>query len=163
MVAVGFALIVIKGRGTFEDVGLNFAGMMAPLVAFAPTTDVLDNGTGCWSEAPPAFPRGRLTTASGGVVHVKQGLAPWVTANIDNNIPALICAGAIGLLAAGAIAWWVNRNPNRPNARRISDGAMVSLIFAAVVIVIVGLLYVTWEAFYSQAHGWAALLMFAGL
>ena len=162
MVAVGFALIVIKGRGTFEDVALNFAGMMAPLVAFAPTTDVLDDGTGCWSEPPPAFPRGALTTEPGVVGDVEEGLASWVTANIDNNIPALIWAGAIGLLAAAAITWRVNRNP-KTNAGRIGAGAKVSLAFAAVVVAAVGLLYKTWDHFYSQAHGLAAVLMFAGL
>ena len=36
LVAVGLSLIVIKGEG-HEDVYLNIAGMLAPVVAFVPT------------------------------------------------------------------------------------------------------------------------------
>jgi hypothetical protein len=39
MIAVGLSLIVYKGRA-WEDACLNFAGMLAPVVAVVPTTDV---------------------------------------------------------------------------------------------------------------------------
>lgn len=40
--------IVIKSWTTFADFCLNFAGMLAPVVAIAPTTDVGN----CWSVEP---------------------------------------------------------------------------------------------------------------
>src|SRR6266705_2138388 len=52
MIAVGLVLIVYKGRRPGEDVCLNFAGMLAPVVAVAPTTDVGK----CWSIAPSPLP-----------------------------------------------------------------------------------------------------------
>ncbi|MDP8988060.1 MAG: hypothetical protein M3N11_06900, partial [Actinomycetota bacterium] len=48
IIAVGFSLIVIKGRGMLEDTALNFAGIFAPIVAVAPTTNVGN----CWSLKP---------------------------------------------------------------------------------------------------------------
>src|SRR5918996_3258587 len=52
LIAVSLSLIVYKGRSTWEDASLNFAGMLAPVVAVAPTTDV---GC-CWSIAPSPLP-----------------------------------------------------------------------------------------------------------
>src|SRR5262245_35426474 len=48
LVAVGLGLIVIKGSTWFEDATLNIAGMFAPVVAFAPTSDA----GSCWSVQP---------------------------------------------------------------------------------------------------------------
>ena len=45
MMAVGLALIAYKGRSWGRHPRLNFAGMLAPAVAIARTTDM---GT-CWS------------------------------------------------------------------------------------------------------------------
>lgn len=52
MIAVGLSLIVYKGRTPLEDTFLNFAGMLAPVVAIAPTTDI----GSCWSIAPSPLP-----------------------------------------------------------------------------------------------------------
>lgn len=159
MVAVGFALIVIKGRGVFEDACLNFSGMMAPLVAFAPTTDVrdpaadqLDDVTeGCWSVAPRSFPR----------VGDTDDLATWVTAKIDNNIEALLWAGAVGLSAAIVIVA-ISRKP-KTEAARFGLGAIISLLLAAVVLAVVWIAKERWDDFDHHAHGIAAIAMFVGL
>ncbi|RLV50409.1 hypothetical protein D9V37_05005 [Nocardioides mangrovicus] len=44
LVAIGVCLVVIKGTGSAEDVLLNLAGMMAPLVALVPTPYVQQCG-----------------------------------------------------------------------------------------------------------------------
>lgn len=159
MVAVGFALIVIKGRGVFEDIWLNFSGMMAPLVAFAPTTDVrdpaadeLDDVTeGCWSVAPRSFPR----------VGTTNDLADWLTAKIDNNIEALLLAGAVGL-AAAIVVVAISRKP-KTEAARFGLGAIISLLLAAGVLAVVLFAKVRWDDFDHRAHGYAAVAMFVGL
>ena len=79
MLAVALALIAYKGKRPGEDICLNFAGMLAPIVAVAPTTDV----GRCWSIPPIPLP-----------VNNDGSLAGWVVANIDNNIHALLFAGS---------------------------------------------------------------------
>ena len=83
LMAVGLCLIAIKGSTTWEDATLNAAGMLAPIVAVVPTSDV---GT-CWSQTPRPLP-----------VNDDGQLADWVVANIDNNITALIVTGIVGLV-----------------------------------------------------------------
>ena len=159
MLAVGFALLVIKGRGAFEDFGLNFAGMMAPIVAFAPTTDFQDRADACWSEEPKTFPRTPVNPdGSGGQ------LEAWVTAQVDNNISALLWAGGIGLLLALAIAgitYWAGKRRNETSG--FGKGAVVTWVLTAAVVLAVALAYNHWDDFYSQAHGIAAVAMFVGL
>src|SRR5680860_326649 len=48
LVVTGVAMIAIKGQGV-EDLMLNIAGMLAPVVAFVPTQNVSE---GCWSSPP---------------------------------------------------------------------------------------------------------------
>lgn len=146
MMAVGFALIAYKGEHSLEDICLNFAGMLAPVVAVAPTTDV----GRCWSVAPNPLP-------------VQNGsLAPWVATNVDNNFYALLIAGAIGLLVAVLIAIRVNRG-NRAPEERIESGTIWSLVVTGVALFIGWMLIRSWGDFNTRAHGFAALLMFVFL
>jgi hypothetical protein len=146
MIAVGFSLIVYKGRG-WEDVWLNFAGMLAPVVAVAPTIDL----GRCWSVVPNPPPR----TADG-------SLAEWVVTNIDNNIYALLIAGSIGLLVAFVTAVWPNRSL-RPLVAKDTRSTTLSLVATAGALVVVWLLIQNWGDFDTRAHGYAALLMFVFL
>ena len=82
MMAVGLALIVYKGRKWPEDLCLNIAGLLAPIIAVAPTTDVGP----CWSVRPIPLP-----------VRPNDTLAAWVKDNINNNFYALLYAAVIGL------------------------------------------------------------------
>lgn len=83
MFVVGLALIVYKGRSPWEDNWLNLAGMLSPVVAVVPTTDI---GT-CRSVAPlPA-----------------DTLPAWVAPSIDNNLWALWISGVAGLVVAVAV------------------------------------------------------------
>ena len=73
LVAVGVCLVALKGADEREDVLLNVAGMLAPVVAFVPTPDVGE----CSS-----IPVVRGDTA----------------AYVENNVGALFVAGALGVL-----------------------------------------------------------------
>ena len=141
MIPVGFSLIVIKGRGTFEDIFLNSAGMLAPVVAVAPTTDVGD----CSSVDPSPLP----------------GRADFV-ATIDNNFYALLIAGAVGLGVAFIIAVLVNESVRAP-FEKVEKGTSLSLLVSAVALLGGWWLIENWSDFYSKAHGYAAVAMFVFL
>jgi len=147
MIAVGLALIVYKGRSNWEDVSLNFAGMFAPAVAIAPTTDVGD----CWSIPPSPLP-----------VNEDGSLADWVLTNIDNNFYALLIAGGIGLAVAAAVAMMVNRSVRAPLV--IGErGTRVSLAITGLLLLLGWWLIQNWDEFNTRAHGYAAVFMFVFL
>ena len=136
LMAVGLSLIVIQGRTTTVDICLNFAGMLAPVVAVVPTTNVGE----CWSLPPNPLP-----------VDEDGSLADWVVANIDNNVQALLVTGIVGLLIAAAIAH------SRSNSVRW--GLAVTLAF----LVLAWLAFRYWDDFDLRSHAIAAIGMFAFL
>ena len=144
LLAIGLCLIAIKGSTVWEDATLNAAGMLAPIVAVVPTTDV---GT-CWSQRPPSFP----VTDDG-------ELAGWVVANIDNNVTALIVTGIAGLLIAAVVASIATRN-----LRAIAEIGPVrmrlSLLSAMAFLVAGAVVFALWDDFDTRAHGVAAVGMF---
>lgn len=143
LMAIGLCLIVIKGSTTFEDATLNAAGMLAPIVAVVPTTDV---GI-CWSRAP-------------GQVPINDGvLAPWVTENIDNNVTALLITGITGLLVAAVIASIATSNV-KAIAEVGEPGMRLGLLAAMIFLLSGAVLFVAWDDFDTRAHGIAAVLMF---
>ncbi len=146
LITVGFALIVIKGRTTWVDVALNFAGMLAPLVAVAPTTNV---GT-CWSVDPPASP-----------LNPDGTLAGWVVANIDNNVAALLATGIVGL-----VAWLVivaATGGLGAIAQAGSTSLRLGLVATAVFIAVVWAAFRFWDDFDERAHALAAVTFFVFL
>jgi hypothetical protein len=152
MFAVGLALIVYRGRRPWEDFFLNVAGMLAPVVAVAPTTDV----GRCWS-VPPGPPP----------VEADGSLAGWVVTNIDNNFDALLIAGVIGFIVSLGLAVLATRaadQPIRGSIGRTVDLATRLSLAATVVILIAGWwLSRHWSDFDTKAHGYSAVLMFAFL
>ncbi|HEX6338375.1 MAG TPA: hypothetical protein VFZ85_15550 [Jiangellaceae bacterium] len=147
MIAVGLSLIVYKGRSNWEDVSLNFAGMFAPVVAVAPTTDVGD----CWSVPPTPLP-----------VNEDGSLAGWVLTNIDNNFYALLIAGGVGLAVAAGVAMMVNRSARAPLVVG-ERGTRVSLAVTGLLLLFGWWLIQNWDGFNTHAHGYAAVLMFVFL
>jgi len=147
MIAVGLALIVYKGQSNREDVSLNFAGMFAPVVAVAPTTDVGD----CWSIPPNPLP-----------VNEDGSLADWVVTNIDNNFYALLIAGGVGLAVAAGVAMLVNRSVRAPLVMG-ERGTRVSLAVTGLLLLFGWWLIQNWDGFTTHAHGYAAALMFVFL
>jgi hypothetical protein len=145
--AVGFALIVVKGRTTWEDVCLNGAGLLAPVVALAPTTDV----GRCWSVQPEPLP-----------VMPDGSLAGWVVTNIDSNFYALLVAGAVGLGVAAVVAVAVNRSLRAP-VKKEDRGTTLSLAATGLVLLLGWWAIERWDEFYTRAHGFSAVLMFVFL
>lgn len=143
MVAIGFALIVIKGRNSIEDVLLNCAGMLAPVVAIAPTMDV----GACWSVPPTPRP------------FVHGALAPWVVANVRNNFDALLIAGAFGLIVAFLIGTVVNRGLSS-TIEKVERGTRLSLAATAAALLLGWVLIEFWGDFFTKAHGFSAVGMF---
>jgi len=143
LLAIGLCLIVIKGSTTWEDATLNAAGMLAPVVAVVPTTDVGE----CWSVEPVAQPV------------IDGELQPWVLANVDNNIAALLIAGIVGLVVAAIIASIATRN-----VRAVAEVGAVAMrlgLLGAMLFLLAGAaLFVWWDDFPTRSHGFAAVLMF---
>lgn len=146
LMAIGASLLAIKGRRGWEDISLNVAGMLAPVVAVIPTSDA----GGCWSIEPSPLPK------------VDGELAGWVVANIDNNVRALFIAGIIGLVVGAIIAGLAKRDvlgAARAGSRDMRIGLVVTLV-----VLLVGLgLHLWWDGFNTRAHGFAAVLMFVAL
>ncbi|HVL06533.1 MAG TPA: hypothetical protein VM388_11125 [Acidimicrobiales bacterium] len=161
LMAIGLSLIVIKGNTGWEDVLLNVAGMLAPVVALVP----IGNPGTCWSIEPSPLPTLR-NPATGDLE-----LAAWVERNIENNIQALLWAGAAALLAAAviaAVAFAVGAR--RGEQRTLADlprgphrGTFLSLVAALAFLVAGAALFATWDRFEENAHGLAAYAMFGCL
>jgi hypothetical protein len=73
LIAVGVCMVVLKGSTEGEDILLNLAGMLAPVVALVPTPS-----------------KGRCFSVA--------GAQPDIAANVANNIPAIFLAGLAGLV-----------------------------------------------------------------
>ena len=80
LVAIGLALVVIKGRDRRgEDVLLNLAGLLAPVIAVVPTPIATHDGPAGRSSVPASYVPG-----------------------VDNNIQALL---VLGTVVVGVVAW----------------------------------------------------------
>ena len=148
MVAIGFALIVIKGRTGWEDIALSLAGVMAPLVAFVPTTDDL-NGV-CRQQL---FDAGRYRPDPAGSL--------FVHASANNNLHAVVFTGyvAIGLaLVAPAYRWLRGRSLEKYN-----ESFWIAIILGFAAAVGGSILLHTWWNTLRQGHAIFACLMFGFL
>ena len=102
LVAIGVSLIAIKGSTDVEDMLLNVAGVLAPIVAFVPTSTPSPN---CSS------------TAFAGVD---------AKAYIDNNVLAFAIGGGIAI----AIAYVVARVMGKARIRKVDPPSVVGLVFS---------------------------------
>lgn len=99
LVAIGVCMIVLKGTTEAEDILLNVAGMLAPVVAVVPTGRGLDYDRAI--EACRVTDRlsvaGTEMTATDcpSVLALRQATA----ANVENNMVALFAVGLAGLIA----------------------------------------------------------------
>jgi hypothetical protein len=107
LVAIGACLVVIKGSTDVEDVLLNIAGMLMPVVAFVPTP----YEAAC-SSTPVQAAR--------------------VNENVTNNVFALLVVGAVALLVA---AYFKRRGPVEMEHRVFAWGTGISVVVYLVVAV----------------------------
>lgn len=130
LVTMGVCLVALKGNSEVEDVLLNVAGMLAPGVAFVPTTDV---GT-CRSAA--------LSVAD-------------VPARVAGSMQALFVTGAVIGVAVAVIARREAGSGGLGRWDRLGILGTVLLLGGGAV-----WFYVARDSFLAHAHGAAAVPMF---
>lgn len=158
LVVVGFALIVIKGRD-WEDLWLNIAGLLAPVVAIVPTTDIVDDPQkpGCWSLPPDKFP-----TVKVGDSDVTE-LAPWVRAIVANNFKAFLIVAFIGFVAGVVLAFLAHKGIGSVK-ERITRYKIVSFAITGVALTVASIMFFgSRDFFLEHAHGKSAFLLFVFL
>jgi hypothetical protein len=133
LVAIGVSLVAIKGSTDLEDMLLNVAGVLAPIVAFVPTT----------------VPSGSCPAT--GVV------GGDTSAYIDNNVLAYAIGGCVAIAAAYLIADLMGK-ATIPTVR---PPAMFGLVIAVVLLVAGVVWYAAFrDAFLDHAHTASAAAMF---
>jgi hypothetical protein len=156
LIALGLAMIALWGRTILEDICLNLAGMLAPVVAFVPTLD----STNC--SLPP-----ELTEQTD-----DQRKAQLIDANspaVSNNFFTLLTVIAIALVfVAGVIIYrWRQPKPEWSEQQRAAyvketQGYLFTW-GVAVVVWIVGFIIYKWKRddwFDYHAHWYSAVAMF---
>lgn len=154
LVAIGLVMIVLWGKSPAEDGWLNLAGMLAPVVAFVPTTETADTR------------KCALETSSGATVTSdRQEVAIVETAGrsaIDNNMLAYLVVIGLVLLAVLVRGLLAHRRTHEalvvdhPYAYWLPFGAASALwLFGVALFLEDGR---TW--LYDHAHMWSAILLF---
>lgn len=144
MVAIGVMLIVVKGKTLLEDASLTLAGMMAPIVAFIPTSDDVQGV--CRTQMLDA---GRYEPARG---------SPVVTASISNNLHALLFAGYVAI-ALVVLAYFVQRKV-RKSTTEFTTGTWIT-VGAGFTLLVLGSIVLRWAYdWVLEGHARAACAMF---
>jgi len=152
MVSIGLALLVIKGRTVIEDTCLSLAGVLAPIVAFIPTS--YDAGDHC----------GAVMATFGH--YLPQTKDPRVANNsISNDLHAYLVSGSVAI-AVLVVAYFAQRyrsTHGKTTMDEYTKGTTWSLVAA---VIFVGVAWFFVEAHYDlvkQGHAWAAIGMFGFL
>lgn len=164
LVAIGFVLIVIKGKD-WEDLSLNVAGLLAPVVAFVPTTNASET---CYSIPPDPLP---LVTVDPTIDPPPDPqFAEWVIKNIDNNMGSFLWVMLAGVVLAAILysadnrAWKLfNRGFASGTERKTAIATEISILLFGVSIVIGLVAMRFWSEFDTTAHNIAAFGMFGAL
>jgi hypothetical protein len=133
LLVIGFALVAYQGRSGLEDLFLNMAGMLAPFVAFVPTTS-----RGCGDED--------LTAIDSAAMH--------------NNVTAYLIAGAIGVVVGLVLVFREAEGSGLVD--RASSTLVFPWIGNLAVVLVMGGLYVDWYDDFD-VHGRSAVVMFVFL
>jgi len=146
LLAIGLCLIVIQGDRGSEEVCLNVAGMLAPVVAFVPTKV----STSCPGSGPLATATGAERTA------IVERLARETTERMQNNMVVyLVVVGVVLLL----LLLWPHGFVTNPN--RVWVLRMMIVVYAALGVGGTYWLWNNWDGKDSDAHNIAAYTMFA--
>jgi hypothetical protein len=133
LVAIGVSLIAVKGSTDVEDVLLNVAGLLAPIVAFVPTT-------------PPS-----------GSCPSTAFIGDDIKAYVDNNVLAYAIGGAVAIAAAYVIARLTGKTANVPTSRP----SIIGLVTVVVLLVVGVVWYAAFrQSFLDHAHTVSAAAMF---
>jgi hypothetical protein len=152
LVALGVSMIVLWGKSWVEDGFLNLAGMLAPVVAFVPTSDANFCGvTNASQQAANGDPAQLINSAHQA---------------IDNNVKTygvIIAVALIALVLAGATSTrWADLVRNQPGPWYRDPTFCLPFGLAVALWVTGGFIFI-WHrpTFYEHAHGWSATTMFA--
>jgi hypothetical protein len=134
LVAIGACLIALRGSTDHEDVLLNVAGMLAPVVAFVPTPHAGD----CAS---------------------LEGVPQDPTPNIENNVTALLVVGLAAFVFLAGLTLWDRAHDTTP--RRPGTVALIGYGVALALWAGGGLVFLVARGwFVGHAHIWSAVAMF---
>lgn len=151
LISVGVCMIIIKGTRDDEDVLLNIAGMLAPVVALVPPSRGEDFDRllrDCRTGDIPVLAARVIREDCPSVEAVQAA----TEANVQNNVFAFLAVGALGL---GAALYFASRDG------KIDKLSKVGLALAAVVyLVCAGGYFGYQDGFIRGAHYPAAILMF---
>jgi hypothetical protein len=133
LVALGVSMIAIKGSTDVEDMLINVAGVLAPIVAFVPTS--------------PPFDTCASTAFVGGDAK----------AFIDNNVLALAIGSGVAILTAYAVALV----GGKASIRKVSPASVLGLVLGAALLAVGLIWYFGFrDSFLEHAHSWTAGVMF---
>ncbi len=136
LVSIGVCLLAVKGKTAAEDAMLNFAGILAPIVAIVPTP-------------PPVTASCDIPAGQGGQRAV----------DVANNMPALFVVGILTLgLAVVLVYRPVGGAPRGNRSEQVAVWAAVLLWVVAVVVFVTAR-----QTFLDTAHYTAAITMFAAI
>jgi hypothetical protein len=105
LVAAGVSLIAIKGREGAEDIMLNLAGMLAPMVALIPTPI-----------SDPVY----------GLDPNERSVPPELVPTVENNVAAMLTLGLVGVVVA--FAWLPRGGKQRTTGIRGLTAGVVLVI-----------------------------------
>jgi hypothetical protein len=151
---IGVALFAIRGATLAEEVLLNMAGFLAPVVALVPTG---------WSSSDCPS---NLTDTSKATVNTLLSGNRFFAKFSANNLLALIVAGLIAVVLASAITFVQRRRAAseanyRAAGTKLPKEVVVPAMGSAVVVVIGLIWHKFWLAsFDTHAHSYSAILMF---
>lgn len=133
LATLGVCLICLRGSTGLEDLLLNVAGMLAPIVAFVPTSGYIRSCT--------SAPR-----------HMAHMSTAQLSANVANNVVALLIVAGMALLIVGCVlvlrdATWLAR----------VGGLIGAVLWVSTLVVFLAARH----AFVHNAHGVAAMLFVA--
>ena len=133
LVAIGVCLIAVKGSEEWEDMLLNVAGILAPIVAFVPTSPP--------SRSCASSPLGTIDAE----------------AYLDNNILAFIIGGVVAIGGA----WLIAKLQHRPQLATPVPQTKYGLLLCAALTAAGVIWYAGFrQSFLDHAHAGTAIAMF---
>lgn len=163
IIALGIAMIALRGLDDVEDVILNLGGMLAPIVALVPTSRGEDfkAAVKACRTADVSVLTDRAPTKFDCPTAIS--LTAATRANVENNITAFLIAGGLGLLVVSAFAL-VGPKGSPVDFDNVASKAKWGLTLAAVVYlaVLVGFV-VDIDWFIDNAHYAAATGLFVAI
>ena len=151
LLVLGVGMVVISGRLVVEDAALNLGGLLAPIVAFAPTTELNSCGiSDDLAEALAPAATGSLTAAQ--LDRGERKLAEAFTdGSVANKVWAYLVVVAVAVALAGVVLW-------RTNARRTYT---VAWLLSAAWVVVVAYTFIRHDDVFTRwAHLVSAVSLF---